>query len=363
MTFKKNKIQYITLITLCLVSCLAVVLIFQNCANTELDTTRVTPPIIMISKAVIEICLDDPKLAGYTLQSFVTINPAVKFYKGKQVKDSDFDGLPDELEKEIGTNPFKARTIDMLDSVCFLLNRQTCQKIDIGLTTVCDSSKSVGFGFSECDLHALGLQNNIRAGLDSDGDGMIDYLELVNGTLISENDSTADPDNDGQTNLNEILDGSDPNFADRPLIAEASYQTTLHRVQHSSGASGSSGAAPASGGTGGAPVPKLACNGNEHWLAKVDNMLWVKSESQIVDTLLGNTTLSSPLNLSIRKDHGIFLFIIKLKATGAISSSPNFYDKVFVKVFDKELPLKVGQEKPFEFFLSTGKNDFTEATR
>jgi hypothetical protein len=60
-----------------------------------------------------------------------------------------------------------------------------------------------------------------RVFLDNDGDGMDDNWEIDNGLDPNDpSDANGDPDDDGVTNLQEYLDGTDPRSAERTYFAE-----------------------------------------------------------------------------------------------------------------------------------------------
>ena len=63
----------------------------------------------------------------------------------------------------------------------------------------------------EVGLHAIQIVDSI---LDSDGDGMPDWFEVMNKLRPNFNDAALDPDGEGLSNLNEFTRGTDSNKAD-----------------------------------------------------------------------------------------------------------------------------------------------------
>ena len=101
--------------------------------------------------------------------------------------DSDGDGLPDGWEKANGLLPLSADGDD-------------------GAAGDPDHD-----GLSNADELAHGTLANVA---DTDGDGMPDGYEVTNNLDPLTNDAAADADNDGLTNYQEYLLGTDPNRSD-----------------------------------------------------------------------------------------------------------------------------------------------------
>ena len=94
--------------------------------------------------------------------------------------DSDNDGLSNLRESQLGTNP--------------------------------QSTDSDGDGYS--DYAEVNLHYTDPTSKDNDEDGMADVWEVNNGLDIKVNDADEDPDSDGFTNLDEFVNGTDPNNAE-----------------------------------------------------------------------------------------------------------------------------------------------------
>lgn len=124
------------------------------------------------------------------------------------------DGITDETEVGLGYNPSKARTFGLLDSICSVLGgKDLCQSIRAGL--ICDD-RLLGLGLTDCDVKAMKL-DTLKAGdlgVDSDGDSLPDFIEIIRDSLPNYSDATSDLDQDGLTNRTEIARGSQVNFPD-----------------------------------------------------------------------------------------------------------------------------------------------------
>ncbi len=114
--------------------------------------------------------------------------------------DVDGDGLSNERERQLGTNPYKADTdedgVKDFDEVEVLKSNPFVADTD-------------GDGLHDYDESHL-FNTNI-ASADSDNDGIEDYDEVK---VYHSNPRLADTDNDGLTDREEIDRGSDPLIAD-----------------------------------------------------------------------------------------------------------------------------------------------------
>lgn len=130
-------------------------------------------------------------------------------------KDMDEDGIIDDEEASYGGEPNDPRSMvpDVLDGICKIIGSKTMCAEERNKIT-CDATKINKFGISDCDVKILKL--NLSAlkpelvGIDSDNDGIPDYVEIVKGTSPINPDSYLDMDNDGLNNLQEINAGLDP---------------------------------------------------------------------------------------------------------------------------------------------------------
>ena len=149
--------------------------------------------------------------------------------------DCDNDGLTNEKEKDLGTNPFNADTdgdgvldgtevsdgTDPLDLCDLILSHQTLNPSDEWNATDCDED-----GLSNKEEKELGTDPKNR---DTDGDGVLDGTEVLDGTdpldlcdfilshqtlNPSEEWNVADCDEDGLTNKEEKELGTDPKNPD-----------------------------------------------------------------------------------------------------------------------------------------------------
>lgn len=151
---------------------LFLILGFQNCGK-----VAITPPTEQSSlntKAGVGYVCIPP---NYTLETFFITNLNIKFTKTGSERDTDGDGLSDNEELLFGSNPLLRRTNGkVLDSICQDISYGVnCQNFNLS----CDTTPNET-GINECDVLALNLNQSIvtGVGLDSDKDGVPDYLEV-----------------------------------------------------------------------------------------------------------------------------------------------------------------------------------------
>lgn len=141
-----------------------------------------------------------PRFERYTIRQLFVVNPNVRVNPfGRQALDSDGDGLFDEDEIKLGTDPLKARTsgfcLDVLSTQAAYKAR--CQSDPTALQ--CDPlSDPDGDGLNDCEEKVLGTSS--RA-VDSDGDGIPDGLEVIYGFNPLRADNAQDSNADGMINL------------------------------------------------------------------------------------------------------------------------------------------------------------------
>lgn len=154
--------------------------------------------------------------------------------KGKDLKaDSDSDGLTNDEEVSYGASALDAHSIvpGVLDGVCKIIGSQElCLEERSKIT--CDAGKINKFGISDCDIKILKLDKlayrQELVGIDSDNDGIPDFIEILKGTSPINMDSYIDMDNDGLNNLQEINAGLDP-FTPDADADKAIYSSSLFK--------------------------------------------------------------------------------------------------------------------------------------
>ncbi len=145
---------------------------------------------------------------------------------GIQLTDSDGDGLDDDTEMRIGTNPLDSDTDkdgygDFFEYSMWSdfdpLDRQ------LPKTACIEKDDDDGDGLLGCEENYLGTDPEL---VDSDFDDLPDLVEFRNGTNPLENDTFMDLDFDGSNNLNEIMLHSNPSVSDELPIS--GYQYSIH---------------------------------------------------------------------------------------------------------------------------------------
>ena len=141
------------------------------------------------------------------------------------IPDSDADGLSDDEENALGTDPFNPDTDGDHYSDLFEVRYSGAgfDPLDPNAPALnCPSSSDLdGDGLDDCEENFLGTDPRLP---DSDGDRLTDGLELVEHTDPTTADALADPDFDGILNREEIRAGT------LPLVPDLSrYRTDAVR--------------------------------------------------------------------------------------------------------------------------------------
>jgi len=139
--------------------------------------------------------------------------------------DSDGDGLTDEEEIALGTDPMNPDTDGdgISDGVEVRLKALGFDPLVKNVVPGCTdlTLDTDGDGLTDCEEKLLGTDPSL---VDTDGDGIPDLVELHAGTNYLINDASLDYDNDGTTNLQEILIHSDPWSSDLTLQSDLGYR-------------------------------------------------------------------------------------------------------------------------------------------
>lgn len=235
----------------------------QNCAKVGLEKQPIEE-LLAFKTGVVSLCLKDD-YAESTLESVMVLNLNLAIRGQALYIDSDADGLTDEEEEQFGFNYLNRRTGGrFLDKICLDVNgsSEDCQN---NLIT-CSSSSVNAFGFSECDLRALGLDQlygHPTQGVDSDKDGIADFIEVLRGTLPNESDGLSDPDHDLVTTNLEIQRGSNPFVYDEPFSSNYETKVRVTKLPASSACTQEQG---------------------EHWSVQIDHLPWAKTLSGYSDS-------------------------------------------------------------------------------
>jgi len=148
------------------------------------------------------------------------VNLTMKRVGGKLEADSDIDGLSDEEEIALGSNPTNARSQvpGVLDGVCMKVGG-FAQCLTKRNAITCSVTPNA-LGISDCDLQLLKIHNLFAhpdLGVDTDKDGMPDIVEILRGTDPGVKDMLADPDGDERTHKQEILENTETTKFDHLL--------------------------------------------------------------------------------------------------------------------------------------------------
>lgn len=272
--------------------------LFQNCARVDLK--RPEEVIDQVAKGKMNLCLDGA-FANYTVETVSVTNVNIVNRGGVAQLDSDGDGLSDAEEASYGFDPLQRRTNGkFLDRICSDHSiSHSCSDLHVTCSGI-----SNGAGLSDCDIRALGLDllfNHPVQGLDSDKDGMIDFLEIVHGTLPNQRDELDDPDHDLVRNAEEINTGGDPRSFDPSVDSLAKIDVRVSKVANST------------------------CAGEE-WSIDVQRLPWISNTKAVSDPL-DATHSTGGLNFSRPERTNTAAVFVKLRSR----LSPTAYSKVLLR--------------------------------
>ncbi len=143
------------------------------------------------------------------------------------VVDSDGDGLGDKVERQLGTNPLvKDSDGDQIgDFVETLISHNPTQPeenlpicAELGDPPYTDEDRD---HLNSCEELLVGTEPTLP---DTDGDGLIDWVELVLGTDYLRPDTLSDSDGDGAVNGEEAINHTDPRSSDMALHLGNAYR-------------------------------------------------------------------------------------------------------------------------------------------
>ena len=165
------------------------------------------------------------------LKRLIAMNRNTRSRNGAVLVDSDGDGLSDEQEAAIGTDPTNVdsdgdRISDGIEVRMGMRPQYDASGANVDLISGCNTENDEdGDRLNDCEERVLGTDPCIS---DTDGDGVPDLVEFLSGTnpLIAED--LQDDDRDGLSNVGEVEAHSDPISADIAFQKERGYGYSIH---------------------------------------------------------------------------------------------------------------------------------------
>lgn len=165
------------------------------------------------------------------LKRLIAFNRNVVVRDGVQRADSDADGISDEDERSVGTDPTLADSDSdgLMDGIELKMGLRPQGSLDGGMTDPanldvingCEASKDTdGDYLNDCEERVLGTDPCIS---DTDGDGLPDMVEWHSGTNPLLPEDLNDADRDGYPNIDEVTAHTDPGSADIAFRKERGY--------------------------------------------------------------------------------------------------------------------------------------------
>ena len=160
----------------------------------------------------------------FLLKNLLAVNLNAR--PGSFAPDSDGDGLSDDEEKALGSNPLNPDSDG--DGYGDLLEARFPQNFHINQPDpgcpLEQRGDRDGDGLLDCEEVYIGTA---QGRYDSDRDGAPDGLEWLMGTRPSVSDLDDDPDRDGLSNGAELRAHTDPNLADADQLADRAQRFSL----------------------------------------------------------------------------------------------------------------------------------------
>jgi Bacterial TSP3 repeat len=179
-----------------------------------------------------------PLLTPFVHKQLIVWNRNVIATKDGFKVDSDGDGLTDEEEIALGTDPFNPDTDGdgISDGVEVRLASLGFDPLVPNIVPQCTAADLVtdtdGDGLTDCEEKLLGTDPTL---VDTDGDGAPDIVEFFANTNYLINDASLDYDYDGTTNLQELIIHSDPWTSDQTLQSDSGYRYRIDTAQAAAG--------------------------------------------------------------------------------------------------------------------------------
>jgi hypothetical protein len=164
------------------------------------------------------------------LKRLIAMNRNVLSRSGQMLIDSDGDGLSDEQEEALGTDPLQLDSdqdglMDGLEVRMGLNPRPGSFDTINGCNPTLDTD---GDRLNDCEEKLLGTD---RCNADSDVDGIPELVEVLGGTNPLVEEALLDQDRDGLTNIGEIEAHTDPGSADLGFQADRGYRYDIEPAE------------------------------------------------------------------------------------------------------------------------------------
>lgn len=160
-------------------------------------------------------------------RSLLVTNRSLLPGPGGGAEDSDLDGLHDEVEADLGTDPTTRDSDgdDLGDLVELLIARDPLEFTDAPATCVIldgpPYADTDGDGMNDCEERLVGTEASLA---DTDADGIPDWIEVTQRTNYLSSDLLEDDDFDGANNGAELLQHTDPAASDANTHLGSAYR-------------------------------------------------------------------------------------------------------------------------------------------
>lgn len=202
-----------------------------NIINPAISGSGGTQPLVATS-ATIGTVLSQVNLSSLqrdlALKRFFAFNRNAMARDGRQMIDSDGDGLSDDYEKTIGTDPLNPDTDGdgLSDGVEVKMG---LDPLTPNIVTSCNASLDTDQDkLNDCEERVIGTDSCVA---DTDGDGLSDFIEFMSQTNPLVPEALQDDDRDGTTNADEVTRHSDPESADQAFQVDRGYQYQITSAQ------------------------------------------------------------------------------------------------------------------------------------